>query len=82
MMQWFLVVASVAFYSVEPGHYIGPLTEESCRAAETALHDSPSAIGAQCRRAIGMRICAAPGRQDIGMVCPIFEGEMVTVGKH
>lgn len=79
-MDWFLIVMSVATYSNMQGRYIGPLTEESCRGAEHALHDSPSAIDARCKRAIGMRLCQSEQHPAVQVGCPIFEGEMTSVG--
>jgi hypothetical protein len=75
MMDWFLIVMSVATYSNMQGCYIGPLTEESCKAAEHALHDSPSHIDARCKRSIALRICPVPDHPEISFACPVFEGE-------
>ncbi len=80
MMEWFLVVASVTISSNMQGRYIGPLTEQSCRAAEQALQTNPLAIDARCKRAIGSTTCSLGQNPAIAVICPIFEGEMVTVG--
>jgi hypothetical protein len=75
MMDWFLIVMSVATYSNMQGRYIGPLDEPSCRAAERALRNSPSLIDARCKRAIALRICEVPDHPAISVACPVFEGE-------
>jgi len=75
MMDWFLVVMSVATYSNMQGRFIGPLTEESCKAAAHALVDSPSHVDARCKRAVAFRTCQSDQHPAVFVACPIFEGE-------
>jgi hypothetical protein len=87
MLNWFLVFGSVATYGFSGSGPVGPLTEESCRAAEAVL--LKAALDVRCRRVVAMTVTNSSCGPDGGIntpgpwvarAVPIFEGDPSFVG--
>ena len=68
MINWFLVAA----ISSGLGGPLGPMNQQACRAAETAINQRQSAA-VKCREAIGAYSCKVEGHPGTYKACPIFD---------